>query len=73
MNAATLGLWATLAGAFAMGGWRLLRALLAVVRALESVEKLGKSFADWTEDMRTWQGHTEQRLTRLETLQESAK
>lgn len=73
MNAATLGLWMTLAGAFTMGCWRLLRALLAVVRALESVGTLSGAFREWTEDMRSWQGETERRLTRLETLQESAK
>lgn len=73
MNAATLYLWAGLAALLLGGGWRFLRALLAVVRALESVGKLSTAFTEWTEDMRTWQGETERRLTRLETRQEMGK
>lgn len=69
MSGATLTLWVTVIGALIMGGWRLLRALIAVVRALEGVGELSKAFKQWTEDMRAWQGETETRLTRLETLQ----
>lgn len=69
MTAATLAMWVTLIGGLLMGGQRLLRALLAVVRALESVGELGATLSQLTEDMREWQGETEGRLIRLETIQ----
>lgn len=68
MSAAELAVWVPVAAALVMGGWRLLRALLAIIRALESVGELSATFAQWTTDMREWQGQTESRLVRLETL-----
>ena len=69
MTAGELAIWVTVLGALAMGGWRLLRALVSVVKALEGIGQLSKAFTEWTEDMREWQSKTETRLTRLETLQ----
>lgn len=69
MSAAEALVWVTLAGGIFMGGWRLLRALLALIRAMERVGELSDAFTEWTEGMREWQNKTETRIVRLETLQ----
>jgi len=69
MSVADLVMWVTLLGALLTGGWRVLRALVSIVKAMEGIGELSGTFSQWTEDMRKWQGETETRLTRLETLQ----
>jgi len=69
VSAAELGIWVALIGGILMGAWRLLRVLVALVKALESVGDLSRTFGEWTEDMREWQGETDRRIVRLETLQ----
>lgn len=72
-----LAVWLPIAlallGAVAVSGRWLARILLAVVHGLEGVGELSKTFGAWTEDMRTWQRKTDDRLVRLETIEETRR
>lgn len=77
VSGTTLAVWlpiigAGLGGAVVCARW-LVRVLLAVVHGLEGFGELGETFERWTEDMRTWQRKTDDRLMRLETIEEQRR